>query len=70
MLIMPVSGIRLPLSKLINFDTSRDLNKNFILRLADCDFIDKKENVFITGSTGGEKLYHISPRSASLLSGL
>src|SRR5690606_14612355 len=29
----------------INFDTPRDLNKNFLLRLADCDFITKKENV-------------------------
>jgi DNA replication protein DnaC len=36
----------------INFDTTRDLNKNYILRLADCEFIDKKENVLITGSTG------------------
>ena len=27
----------------INFDTARDLNKNYILRLADCVFIDKKE---------------------------
>jgi DNA replication protein DnaC len=41
----------------INFDTARDLNKNHVLRLADCDFIDKKENVFITGSTGIGKSY-------------
>lgn len=41
----------------INFDTPRDLNKNFLLRLADCDFISKKENVFITGSTGIGKSY-------------
>lgn len=41
----------------INFDTPRDLNKNFLLRLADCDFINKKENVFITGSTGIGKSY-------------
>ena len=41
----------------INFDTPRDLNKNFVLRLADCDFISKKENVFITGSTGIGKSY-------------
>lgn len=41
----------------INFDTPRDLNKNFVLRLADCDFIKKKENVFITGSTGIGKSY-------------
>lgn len=41
----------------INFDTPRDLNKNFLLRLADCDFISKRENVFITGSTGIGKSY-------------
>lgn len=41
----------------INFDTPRELNKNFILRLADCAFIDKKENVLITGSTGIGKSY-------------
>ena len=41
----------------INFDTARDLNKNHVLRLADCDFIDKKGNVFITGSTGIGKSY-------------
>lgn len=41
----------------INFDTPRDLNKNHTLRLADCDFIDKKENVIITGSTGIGKSY-------------
>lgn len=41
----------------INFDTSRDLNKNYILRLADCGFIDKRENILITGSTGIGKSY-------------
>lgn len=41
----------------INFDTPRDLNKNQVLRLADCDFIGKKENVIITGSTGIGKSY-------------
>jgi DNA replication protein DnaC len=41
----------------INFDASRDLNKNHILRLADCDFVDKMENVLITGSTGIGKSY-------------
>lgn len=41
----------------INFDTPRDLNKNHMLRLADCDFVDKKENVIITGSTGIGKSY-------------
>jgi DNA replication protein DnaC len=41
----------------INFDTDRELNKNHVLRLADCAFIDKKENVIITGSTGIGKSY-------------
>lgn len=41
----------------INFDTPRELNKNHMLRLADCDFIGKKENVIITGSTGIGKSY-------------
>lgn len=41
----------------ISFTTSRELNKNQILRLADCGFIDKKENVLITGSTGIGKSY-------------
>lgn len=41
----------------INFDAARDLDKNYILRLADCGFVDKQENVFITGSTGIGKSY-------------
>ena len=43
--------------ELINFDDHRVLNKNQILRLADCAFIEKKENVLITGSTGVGKSY-------------
>ena len=41
----------------IDFDALRELNKNQVLRLADCAFIDKKENVLITGSTGVGKSY-------------
>ena len=41
----------------INFDDNRSPNKNLVLRLADCGFIDKKENVLITGSTGVGKSY-------------
>jgi DNA replication protein DnaC len=41
----------------INFDDNRVLNKNQVLRLADCGFITKKENVLITGSTGVGKSY-------------
>ena len=35
----------------IAFDSKR-MNKNQILRLADCDFVKLKENIIITGSTG------------------
>ncbi|MGZ3949159.1 MAG: IS21-like element helper ATPase IstB [Flavisolibacter sp.] len=35
----------------ISFDDNR-LDKNQILRLADCEFIKKKENIILTGSTG------------------
>lgn len=45
----------------INFDAARDLDKNYILRLADCGFVDKQENVFITGSTGIGKSYIVVP---------
>lgn len=41
----------------INFDDQRLAIKNQVLRLADCGFIDKKENVLITGSTGVGKSY-------------
>ncbi len=36
----------------IDFDTERSLDKNQIMRLADCNFIDKSEAIIITGSTG------------------
>lgn len=41
----------------INFDAPREINKNHVLRLADCEFVEKKENVIITGSTGIGKSY-------------
>jgi len=41
----------------INFEESRNLERNQILRLAECDFIEKNENVLITGSTGVGKSY-------------
>jgi DNA replication protein DnaC len=41
----------------INFDESRNLERNQILRLAECDFIEKNENILITGSTGVGKSY-------------
>lgn len=41
----------------IYFDQERPLDKNLILRLASCDFIGRKENVLLTGSTGIGKSY-------------
>lgn len=41
----------------IAFDVQRNLDKNQLMRLAECLFIDKKENVLITGSTGIGKSY-------------
>jgi DNA replication protein DnaC len=36
----------------MNFDANRSLDKNLIQRLSECTFIEKKENILITGSTG------------------
>lgn len=44
----------------ISFEADREINKNQVLRLADCDFIKKRENVIITGSTGIGKSYMAS----------
>lgn len=41
----------------INFAGSRELDKTQVLRLADGSFIDKKENILITGATGVGKSY-------------
>jgi DNA replication protein DnaC len=41
----------------ISFDTHRQEIKNQVLRLADCDFIKRKENIIFTGSTGIGKSY-------------
>jgi DNA replication protein DnaC len=40
----------------ITYENNR-LDKNQVLRLATCEFIDKKENLIITGSTGIGKSY-------------
>jgi DNA replication protein DnaC len=36
----------------LDFETDRNLDKNQIMRFADCNFIDKSETIIITGSTG------------------
>jgi len=41
----------------VNFHASRSLDRNQVQRLADCTFIDKFENLLITGSTGIGKSY-------------
>lgn len=40
----------------INYEENR-MDKNQVLRLADCEFINRKENIIITGSTGIGKSY-------------
>lgn len=41
----------------ILYDEGRNLNKNRILRLADCAFLNEGENILITGSTGVGKSF-------------
>ncbi len=36
----------------VSFDNDRNLDKNTFLRLSTCEFIQKKENIIITGATG------------------
>jgi DNA replication protein DnaC len=41
----------------IQFDNERNIDKNQVMRFADCSFINKNENILITGSTGIGKSY-------------
>jgi len=36
----------------LHFDVDRNLDKNQLMRMAECTFIQRKENLLITGSTG------------------
>ena len=41
----------------IDYRPSRQLDKNLVRRLGSCGFIQKRENILITGSTGVGKSY-------------
>ena len=41
----------------LQFDNERNIDKNQVMRFADCSFITKNENILITGSTGIGKSY-------------
>ena len=41
----------------VHFDVNRNLDKNQLFRFSECTFIDKAENILITGSTGIGKSY-------------
>jgi len=41
----------------IIYDPARNIDRNKIIRLAECEFIEKTENILITGSTGVGKSY-------------
>lgn len=41
----------------IIYEDARNIDRTKLLRLAECEFIDKKENILITGSTGAGKSY-------------
>jgi DNA replication protein DnaC len=41
----------------LHYHTNRNIDRNQIMRVAECSFIDKRENILITGSTGIGKSY-------------
>lgn len=41
----------------VKWDPARNIDKNLLLRLSDCSFIEKAEAIIITGSTGCGKSY-------------
>ncbi len=41
----------------MHYHTNRNIDRNQIMRFAECSFINKRENILITGSTGVGKSY-------------
>lgn len=41
----------------LNFTANRNLDKSFIMHLGSCQFLEKKENIIITGATGVGKSF-------------
>jgi len=41
----------------VNYHADRSIDRNQVMRLADCTFIERYENVLLTGSTGIGKSY-------------
>ena len=55
------AGFRYPASlEEIDYSYPRNLDKNQILRLVDCNYLERAENVLVTGATGLRKSYLIS----------
>ena len=41
----------------ISYTPDRELDRNLLTRLSDCSFIDRKENIIVTGCTGTGKSF-------------
>ena len=41
----------------IIYEETRNIDKNKVMRLAECNFVEQNENIIITGSTGVGKSY-------------
>lgn len=41
----------------LDLDKRRNIDKNLLMRLANCDYLEQNENIMITGSTGAGKSY-------------
>ncbi|MPM51224.1 IS21 family transposase ISAs29 [bioreactor metagenome] len=55
------AGFRYPASlEEIDYSHPRNLDRNQMLRLVDCNYLDRAENVLVTGATGLGKSYLIS----------